>query len=386
MSKPFHVLMLVESSRESGREFIAGVSEYAAKAGPWIFSWEQRDLSASKTGVSLAPHDGLIARDHHSGHRKIPSVLLGYRRCKVPDSIFVDVDDRGIAEAAARHFFARHFRHFAFCGWSGCPGSASRAKAFLSITARHAQPAARYKRSFDLNMQGRKVEDMRRAVEWLQGLPKPVAILAANDELGAIVLGLCLEAGLAVPEACAVLGVDDDPVVTGLSYPPLASIRVMFREAGYRAAQHLDRMMRGEASKAQVVTAEVERVHVRRSADVFALDDKLIAKALHYIHENRNQHLSVPEVARTCGISRRLLEVRFRAQLKSSVQGYHRQRRAEYVIELLETTGLRIHEIADRAGFSEPGHLTRFFRKMTGVAPSLWRKTRHERDQRPPLA
>ncbi|WP_153676373.1 helix-turn-helix domain-containing protein, partial [Pseudomonas aeruginosa] len=37
-------------------------------------------------------------------------------------------------------------------------------------------------------------------------------------------------------------------------------------------------------------------------------------------------------------------------------------------------TAMTVNEIADRLGFSEPAYFTRFFKRLSGVSPSAFRK------------
>ena len=60
--------------------------------------------------------------------------------------------------------------------------------------------------------------------EWLQSLPKPVAVMAGNDDRSQDVLAACKIADLDVPTKVAILGVDNDHLVCSLSYPQLSSI------------------------------------------------------------------------------------------------------------------------------------------------------------------
>jgi AraC family transcriptional regulator len=50
------------------------------------------------------------------------------------------------------------------------------------------------------------------------------------------------------------------------------------------------------------------------------------------------------------------------------------QRRLEHVEQLLHETRLPLSEIALAAGFSDQSHLSRHFRRSTGMPPSLARR------------
>src|SRR3984893_13354437 len=54
---------------------------------------------------------------------------------------------------------------------------------------------------------------------WLAGLPKPVGVFACNDVRALQVSQACRIKEFAVPDAIAILGVDNDEVITQLSQP-----------------------------------------------------------------------------------------------------------------------------------------------------------------------
>jgi len=56
--------------------------------------------------------------------------------------------------------------------------------------------------------------------------------------------------------------------------------------------------------------------------------------------------------------------------------------RAEAARDLLEDPGVRIYRIASALGFADPSSFSRFFRRMTGVAPREFRPERMRRNRR----
>ena len=57
------VVLLVESSRQSGRALLCGVARYAQHHGPWSFFWEPRGLEKGATPMRWQEADGVIMRD-----------------------------------------------------------------------------------------------------------------------------------------------------------------------------------------------------------------------------------------------------------------------------------------------------------------------------------
>ena len=86
-------------------------------------------------------------------------------------------------------------------------------------------------------------------------LPKPIGILAANDDRGLQLLDACRRNQIAVPDQVAVLGVDNDDCLCDLSLPSLSRIDVNSEETGYQAAALLDRSLHKEIRKVQIDTA-----------------------------------------------------------------------------------------------------------------------------------
>jgi LacI family transcriptional regulator len=90
-------------------------------------------------------------------------------------------------------------------------------------------------------------------VEWLGKLPKPIGLMACNDDRGRQVLEACREAKVHVPEQIAVVGVDNDELLCELADPPLSSVALNAEAGGYRVAELLDRMMRGRVRRKQTL-------------------------------------------------------------------------------------------------------------------------------------
>jgi len=71
-------------------------------------------------------------------------------------------------------------------------------------------------------------EERRLLARWLESLPKPVGLMACNDDCGQQVMEACKLVGLPVPDAVGVIGADNDELVCGLSDPAMSSVRVNF--------------------------------------------------------------------------------------------------------------------------------------------------------------
>lgn len=65
----------------------------------------------------------------------------------------------------------------------------------------------------------------------------------------------------------------------------------------------------------------------------------------------------------------------FSAQTQTTIEQFHIAQRIERVKELLEYGELNLNQIADALHYSSASHLTRQFRKVTGLTPSAFRQS-----------
>lgn len=374
-----NVLLLIESSRESGRKLISGIADYANHFGPWRFAWQAGGLTAGfSPEIKKGTYHGVLARDvadyKFLKDKGIPSVLFSYQHKTAVGDVFVQSDDAGIAETVATYFLRRGFRNFAFCSSTDAPWSMSRGQHFQRALERESM-GVDYFQAMRLETGKEKMNSQNRRIQaWLEKLPRPVALMADNDDTAFRVLQVCRSAGLRVPEDCAVVGVDNDPVICGMSTPQLSSVSFDQHHAGYLAAAQLDRMMRGKKPETRMIMAEVEELVVRQSSDIIALDDPAMVKAVSYIQRNASRKILVDEVAKAAGVHRRALERRFQTCFGHGIKMSCREMRAEYLEKLFRNPGISFEQIAGQCGFSEPGHLTRFYAAIRGETPSAYRK------------
>lgn len=372
------VLLMIETSRESGRQFIAGVAEYAQHFGPWRFQWQPGGLKGLAQPLGQFQCDGVILRDVADLRAVmaagVPTIVLGHAKRKVDGAVFVGVDNEAVSRVVTTYLRQRGFRHFAFCGYRAVPWSEAREESYCRALRLEGFEVACHRVPLGAGPGFPTAGKRAQLKRWLARLPHPVALMTANDDLGGQLTELCKEAGIRVPDDCAVIGVDNDPVVCGLSDPPLSSVNIQFRQAGYRAAATLDRLMSGQAPAAWSITAAAADLVERQSSNIIAAEDPAVAKALRFIQDHAQGPVSVGAIARASGVSRRILEQRFRRTLDRSVLQQHRLARATHIARLLTETDLTLAQIAEQCGFSQFAHFTRFFRAMRGQTPSACRK------------
>jgi LacI family transcriptional regulator len=369
------VLLLLESSRSSGRSLLRGIARYARHHGPWAFYWEARGLEESVTHLRAADADGVILRDvdlvPEVRARKLPAIVVEHTRSGIAGLVNVIVDSESVGRLAADHLLQCGFRHFAFCGFVDKPWSRVRGESFQRILATHGQDV-----SFFAPAPAATAWKKERVLlsRWLASLPRPVGVLACNDDRADHVIEACKMAGLRVPDEVAVVGVDNDDLVCELSDPPLSSIALNFERAGYESAQALDRLMRGGSAPSNRIIVQATHLVARQSTDVMTIEDPVVAKALRFIRTHAGEVLRVTDIAQAAGASRRALEKRFRTALNRTVLDEIRQTRTDRIARMLTETSLSVARIAEDLGFESAQHVARYFRKFKHLTPLAYRR------------
>ena len=98
------------------------------------------------------------------------------------------------------------------------------------------------------------------------------------------------------------------------------------------------------------------------------------------MRENVGSEISVDEMAERAGLSVSRVTHLFTAQVGASPHRYFKSLKLELVKELLETTLLRMDQIAKRAGLKSRSHLEQDFKKEFGLTPRRYRMWRWSQD------
>jgi len=375
------VILLVESSRESGRALLRGIANYSHHHGPWSFYWQPGGLEKAWPGLRELEADGIILRDvgrlDHALSSGLPTIVIGHSHAEIPGQVNVVTDSDAIGRMGAEHLLNCGFKHFAFCGYARTPVErAGWSEARRESFSRYLSEAgfARPPRYVLSNTKAKWPKERVALAHWLEALPKPLGLMACNDDCGQQVMHACKLAGLVVPDLVGVIGADNDEVVCGLTDPPLSSVAINFERAGYEAAQALDQLMRGERNVSPRIMAVAPYIVTRRSTDFVAAEEPALTRALRFIRDNARTGVGVNEVAKAAGLSRRALEKRFRTFLSRSILEEIHRVRTDHIAQLLVETNLPITEIAAKLGFANPHHFARFFRAVKKTTPLRYRR------------
>ena len=116
----------------------------------------------------------------------------------------------------------------------------------------------------------------------------------------------------------------------------------------------------------------VERESTRPISPVTAL----VERAINFIDSHASENIKVSDVVSAIGVSRSLLDLRFREFKGETVSKAITNRRLEAVKRALSDIDLSIRAISAKCGFSNANHLKNLFKKRFGISMREWRLSR----------
>ncbi|NLF71946.1 MAG: substrate-binding domain-containing protein [Candidatus Anammoximicrobium sp.] len=374
------IALLVDTATDWGRRMIRGIGRYAQQQGGWDIWLEQRCQHAPGRLPPGWRGDGIVARvaDRAMGRylAEAPGVVVNVSAARIPGVEFptVTADLRAAARLAAGHLLDQGFRHFGYFAPVGLSYVDIHYRSFVEHLAEAGLTCDlfRARRGKGARATWRRQQDDLR--QWLQGLPKPVAVLTWTSDRGREVLYACRALGLLVPEQVAVMGGDEDSLLCETCNPPLSGVALTSERIGYDAAALLDRLLHGAPCPAEPILIEPTRVVVRQSTDTLAITDPDLARAIAFIRTQAATPIQVSDVLRDVAVSRSWLERRFQEALGRSPAEEIRRVRLERAKQLLADTELPVPQVAAASGFGSREYLAYAFRHATSLTPREFRQ------------
>lgn len=272
-------------------------------------------------------------------------------------------DPKSIAAIAARALLPSGYADFAFVpSVIPLPWSLERGDAFercIEIAGKHFH---RFVRS--------RPTDAGALERWLEALPKPCGVFAANDAVGEEVLGACAQLGIAVPEAIAVIGVDDYAYFCEATSPTLSSIAMNLRGEGRAAVELLETLMASPRRSPPTRFVPARDV-VPRASTRFARDRR-VARALEFIRLHAcTEKFGPRDVVQAMGVSRALADRLFRAVASRTILEEIHAVRLARACELL-ALGKPGDVVASECGYASHDDFRRVFRTRMGMTARQW--------------
>jgi LacI family transcriptional regulator len=145
----------------------------------------------------------------------------------------------------------------------------------------------------------------------------------------------------------------------------------------------ITRVLDGKALDAPRLISTPLTVMTRRSSDIFAVSDPLVAQAVRWIRANAERRITVTMVANAVSGGRKRLERRFRVALDRTVHDEIRRAHVDVAKGLLAVTNTSLVDVARQSGFTNAALLSVAFHREVGMPPGLYRRRMQQEVGRP---
>ncbi|MES2798104.1 MAG: DNA-binding transcriptional regulator [Bacteroidota bacterium] len=379
----YKIILLIDFAEEYSKGLLKGIAQYSKVNGPWVFCRMplfQRETIGLEGILDWAKEwgaDGIIGQFYNEeGIEKftaagIPVIAQDFKeRFKVIPNITGAHKEAG--EIGADYFLKKGFKNFAFYGFKDIVWSRERAEGFEERVAKAGHKVHYFERVMDRSSEIWYYKPSSLS-QWLKSLPKPIALMACDDNQGQHITEACRHSNIRIPEEVAVLGVDNDEMVCEFSDPPLSSIAQDAEKGGYDAAKLLHEMIENKAFEFYDIVVRPTQIVTRQSTDIYATNDVLISTSLKYIHQNIEKNLQVNDIVKQVPLSRRALEKRFLNITGYPIYKYIFNLRIEKMCNKLLETNLTVFEIALDMGLTDSKNIARQFKQIKGCTPIEYR-------------
>lgn len=387
------IIFMTDFSEAYARGLLLGIAKYSQNVG--------RAWSICRLSLSIRDKYGIKAVVDYAKKMKMDAIIGQF---KPDDDVELFTENGIIAIAqestvrfsgisnivgdnynegviAAKHLLNKGFTNFAYYGAKNVIWSDERQQGFSDTLKAAKRPIT----LSELEISNTDVweYDYETVSQWLERLPKPVAIFACDDNRANNITEVCRYIRinsanghrLRIPEDITLLGVDNDETICRLSIPNTSSIAIDVVGGGYDTAKYIDQQLylKPEERFAEDILVHPLNVVTRQSSDILVNDDPYVAKTLRYISANLSNKIKVDDIVNEVPVSRRILEERFKKELGTSIYDYIIQMRIDRITELLRE-GLSVSDAAYQMGFSDIKNLSRTFKKFKGISPFEYRK------------
>lgn len=377
------VILLTDFGEEYSKNLLKGIVEYSRDTEPWalcrmplsyrdvygigeVLRWAKEWKADAIIGqfynsdnVALFEQEGIIAiaQDFESRFTSIPNITGNHIKA---------------GEMGAQYFIQKAFKNYAFLGVENAVWSYERCEGFKKALTKSGL-IANY---FEYQKEGKEAlwyyeENLK---QWLERLPKPIAIMACDDNQAQHITEICRLKNIQIPDEISLLGVDNDQMICLLSDPPISSLNQNTVRGGYEVAQLIDRLMKNPKYPWSNVVVQPTYITSRASTDIFPTSNPYMSTVLREIHENINAKLTVQDLVALVPLSRRALEVLFRGVTGKSIYAYILNLRIEkFAFELIDSNKPIIN-IALDLGYADYKNISRQFKNVKGCTPSEYRE------------
>ncbi|MDR1090783.1 MAG: substrate-binding domain-containing protein [Prevotella sp.] len=376
------VILLTDFGEEYAKKLMEGIVEFSRKTEPWVLCkmpLSYRDLYGIAGVLKWAKEwkaDAIIGQFYNTdkvelfAENNILAIAQDFKnRFKTIPNITGNHIKAG--KIGAQHFIDKGYDNYAFLGLKEVIWSEERCQGF-KMKLEEAGKGLNYYEYQRESKEGLWYYEEGLKL-WLENLPKPIAIMACDDNQAHHIAVICNLQNIKIPDEISLLGVDNDEAICSLSDPSLSSLNQAVAKGGYEIAAKIERFIKDRSYKCTDIIIEPTYITARESTNIFSTNNPYISTVLKYIHQNIHQKLTVRKLLELVPLSRRLLEINFRDATGESIYSYILRLRIEQFTAQLVETDKPIINIALELGYLDYKNISRLFKKFKGCTPSEYR-------------
>lgn len=313
--------------------------------------------------------EGVDVRNVH-----IPIVFLNVGFSKDRQNV-VYHDSTSMGRHAAKELLSIGNEYFGYVAHPiGLPWDKERHRSFADTIALNGFECSMH-RLPSLEMKDRKMVTGLKA--YLRKIPKPCGILAANDEIAALVIAIALKLGFSVPDDVSVVGIDDNPTYVESGAVSITSVVPDWEQDGQLAGNMLLSHLSDPTQRWSKVCSPMRGIIHRASTQrMRRVNNKLVHKALSFIRDNACEGITSADVIRHLGCSRSLANLRFREATGKSILETIHDVRFRTAIDMLTNGRLSAQAVASRCGYKSTSFFRREFKRRMGISVGEITRTR----------
>jgi LacI family transcriptional regulator len=372
------VLMTLDTTYKY--DIVRGIIQFAKQHDQWSLYGQNRVLH-NLTDLRNWKGDGIIA--HITSKKEadklaslgLPIVdVCGSVTVKHDRIIYYTNDDFLTGANVAHHFLKEGFTEFAFVGVKLRRWSMKRKNGFASaLPPTHPGPLV-FERTQEYWSKNEPNKDL---IQWLKQRPlAPLAIMAADDLVGAQIIEACNIAKIHIPNEISVIGTNNNVIVCEFCNPPLSSIPLNCLQIGIQAAASLHELMTVRKNETVYEAEKLPPLPIvaRNSVSYENANNSAVRDAMNFIRQNKGVALTVSDVINHCKVGRRTLEINFKKICGHSIYEEICQQKIHRACVLLQRSTISITEIAFDSGFNSYQRFHSFFRKYIKTTPKQYRQ------------
>lgn len=210
--------------------------------------------------------------------------------------------------------------------------------------------------------------------EKLQKLPKPLALMAADDDWAVSIYSKLEKLNIAVPEEVSLLGASNNELTCELNFTPISSLDLRYDELGFQAASLLEKMLNDEPTAEAPILIKPGKVIVRDSTSAPPIDNIKVAQVVRKILTDFRKPIVIEQLAESVNLCRWSLDVAFKKSIGETVAEYIQNCRITEAEKLLKNSELKINEIARKVGYLNHVTFLRAFHRIHNCSPTQFRQ------------